>query len=104
MDEVEKYLQIYYTSLSDTLKQLGSDPEKVFPFSVLQKHWTKFRRFGLAMSLFIFRFILSQENETPSLTRDAYVEDFVNDIANQKQANRRVTDVLKHFVEDGGVW
>lgn len=103
MDDVDKYLQIYHNSLSDFLKQLGSDPEKVFPFEVLQRHWKKYRKFGLTMSLFIFRFTLCEEDEAVTLTGENYADGFGKDVSSQKEQDRRVTDVVKHFVETGGV-
>lgn len=100
MDKVDKYLQIYYNSLSDFIRQLGSDPDTVYPFEVFMKHWKQFRNFGLAMSLFGFRFILSEEDEALSLTtKEEYANGFTKTMANQEEQDRRVTDVIKHFVE-----
>lgn len=105
MDKVDTYLGIYYDSLSDFLRQLGSDPEKVFPFEIFMKHWRQFRRFGLTMSLFGFRFILSEEDEVITLSKnDDYIESFQQEMKNQKEQDRRVTDIVKHFVENKYEW
>lgn len=104
MDDVDKYLKIYYKSLSDFLRQLGSDPDVLFPFEVLLEHWAKHRKFGLAMSLFVFRFMLAEEDETLCLTKEALEDGMKIVMTNQREHDRRLTDVLKHFVESNGVW
>lgn len=105
MDDADKYLEIYYKSFSDFLRELGSDPDVLFPFEVLQKLWRKYRKFGLAMSIIIFRFMLADEDDTLSLrNKEAVEEGFNKEMNNQEEHDRRVTAVLKHFVESDGVW
>lgn len=101
MDEVDKYLRLYYSSFSDFLKELGSDPEKVLPFEIFMEHWKRYRRYGLALGLFGFRFMLSEDDETVTLKKDEYAAGFLREMANQEEQDRRVTDVVKHFVENG---
>lgn len=104
LDEVDKYLRIYYNSLSDFLKELGSDPDSVFPFDVFMMQWKKYRKFGLAMGLVGFRFMLTEQDEVPELTTKEILEQsLVRDIANQKEQDRRVIDMVRYFVETGGV-
>lgn len=104
LDEVDKYLRIYYTSLSDFLKELGSDANVVFPFDVFMVQWRKYRRFGLAMAMFAFRFMFSEQDGVPDLTTNESLEQSLGkDMANQEEQDRRVIDVVRYFVETGGI-
>lgn len=105
MDEIDKYLIYYHKALSDFLRQLGSDPDVLLPFEVLLKDWRKYRTFGLAMSLFCFRFMLSEEDEAVSLTtKEDYKDKYGKEISNQEEQDKRVIDVVKHFVEQKVTW
>lgn len=105
MDQVDKYLKIYHDSLSDFMRQLGSDPKKVFPFDVFLNEWKKYRKFGLAMALFLFRFSLAEADEAVSVsTKENFADGFAKEMTNQGEHNRRVTEVVKHFVESNGAW
>lgn len=98
MDEIDKYLQIYYSSFSDYLRELGSDPDSLFPFDVFLKYWRKFRKFGLALALFGLRFVIAEEGEIPELLTMEGLDQAVNsDMSNQKEQDKRVIDVVRHF-------
>lgn len=101
LNEVDRYLKIYYDSFSDFLRELGSNPEAVFPFEAFLNHWRKFRRFGLVLGIFGFRFILAEPDEAPAFTSGEYEQAFDAEVCNQEEINMRVTNVVKHFVKNG---
>lgn len=104
LDETDKYLRIYYDSLSNFLQELGSDPESVFPYDAFLKHWRKYRIFGLAVTLFALRFIMSEQNETLEFrSTEKLQHDLQYDMIHQKDQDKRVVDFIKHLVESGGL-
>lgn len=105
MEQLDTYLEMYYESLSDFLKELGSDPEEVYPHQVFIEQWKKFGKFGLAMLLFMLRFALSEEHEVPSL---ASKEEFhrtliIDKMVNQEENDNRIVRTFKKFVASGWV-
>lgn len=99
MDDLDKYLKIYHDSLTEFLIELGSDPEKLFPMSVLKEHWRKYSKFGLVMANVLFIFMLLDEGETFSIAEGEFEKAFVTPIKNQEICNQRGIDVITHFAE-----
>lgn len=100
MDEVDKYLKVYYSSFSEFLRELGSDSDFVFPFDIFLKYWGRFSKFGMAMALFCLRFSIAEEGEIPQLLTTEGLDETVNSgMSNQKEQDKRVIDVVRHFVE-----
>jgi hypothetical protein len=49
IEHFDEINNLYYKSLSDYLKKLGSDPNKVFPFDAFTNQWRQFGKLGLRM-------------------------------------------------------
>ncbi|XP_060517214.1 uncharacterized protein LOC132696418 [Cylas formicarius] len=63
LENFEDLLHIYHSSLSESLKQLGTDPEKVFPYSSLRQHWSEYSVFGLILlGMLIFPLTVDKED------------------------------------------
>lgn len=69
LDDLDKYLQIYHESLSDNLRKLGSDPEKIFPYIVLKEQWKNNSKYGFIMALIVIRLMLCDSDESPDLEK-----------------------------------
>jgi thiamine kinase-like enzyme len=54
---------LYYESLFDFLKQLGSDADQMFPFDEFMNEWRKYGRIGLRMMFSVIRNCLMEPNE-----------------------------------------
>lgn len=63
----ETLLNIYHQSLSEFLRRLGSDPEKLFPRKALDEQLQKFGRFGLLMAVMILPVITTKSEDVPDL-------------------------------------
>lgn len=72
LDQIDKFLEIYHESLSSFMKELGSDPEKIFPLSDLKEHWRKYSLFGMVMANTLLRFLLREEDEEVSITDEGF--------------------------------
>lgn len=60
-DKLDDYLKIYHDSLSKNLRELGSDPEKLYPFKQLKNDWKNYARFGVILSLLLVKVKLLQK-------------------------------------------
>lgn len=99
LDDLDKYLELYHRSLSEFLVELGSDPETVFPLSVLKEHWRKYSKFGLVMANVLFKFMLLSEGESFTIAKNDFCKVFVTPIKNEKLCNERAVDVIMHFID-----
>lgn len=100
LDDVEKYLNIYHNSIAKSLKELGCDPEKVFPFTLMKSHWKKYSKYGLVLSATFIRSFICDKDEAPNLTSDQFFVDFAKPIRNEEELNRRITNLVTHFLEN----
>lgn len=65
-------LHIYYTALSDTVRKLGSDPEKLFRYSDLLDELKAHGKFALLMGVLLLAFVLAKPEDV--LNMDEYFE------------------------------
>lgn len=70
-ESYDNLLNIYYESLSDTVRKLGSDPEKLFSFSDLQAELKTYGKFALIMGMLLLPFVLAQPNDIADLEEHA---------------------------------
>jgi hypothetical protein len=84
----DEIVNVYYESLSEFLRKLGSDPDKMFPFEELQKQWKRFSLFGLTM--------------LPCHNKSLFVgfKDEVNDLAEVAESGRQITDAFSKAVKN----
>lgn len=85
----EKLLQTYYSSLSDTIRKLGSDPDKLYTYENFENQLRKFGRCALLCAPLIIGITVAGPNDVSNL--DEYAE-LLNTDEN--------IDVLKPFEGD----
>ncbi|KAF2901789.1 hypothetical protein ILUMI_04405 [Ignelater luminosus] len=105
LNNYEYYMDEYHNSLSTHLRQLGSNPEKLYPYSVFREQWKKFSRFGLIVSVLLVHIMLSEENEVCDFTEIAESGKSVSDafdyaISNSEVYNDRARHIILHFVNN----
>lgn len=100
-------LKAYHNSLSDMLRDLGSDPEELFSYADLQKELHEYARFGCGMGIESIPFSLLDESEVPDLDQikgdEAIPIEQVWVLKNIKtqEGRRRLTDMFMHAVNCG---
>lgn len=85
----QKLLSTYYSSLSETIRKLGSDPDKLYTFENLQEQMKIFGEFSLYSGPLIIQTLVASENDIRNL--DEYAEQ----IENGEQA-----DLLEKFDDE----
>ncbi|XP_058443605.1 uncharacterized protein LOC131425603 [Malaya genurostris] len=63
----QSLIDLYHRSLSDFLRRLGSDPERLFPREALDQQLKQFGRFGLLMAVLILPMITTKSEDVPDL-------------------------------------
>jgi thiamine kinase-like enzyme len=105
-DKLENYLNIYHESFSKAAKNLGSDPEKLFPREALTRDWKIHSRFGLLLSLLLTKMKLVSKEDSESMINTANERTeldsgklFMDLNYNEILYKKRVRDILVHFHE-----
>lgn len=100
-----EYLQLYYESLRDALKHLGTDVDEVYPKEIFEKEWKKLAKFGLMFAPLLIRMNLSEVAEAPDLEAVAEAgEDvagsFNKKISNTEDYNERYKSVILYCISN----
>lgn len=98
----DNMIKFYYHSLCQHLADLGSDPEKLFPFSALQAELKRASILGLYMSTMVVHLMVSEAEEIPDF-------DFSDDnkllkeykSVNENLYRTRLRDMVLDFVQYG---
>ncbi|XP_066137710.1 uncharacterized protein [Euwallacea fornicatus] len=51
MDKIDDYLELYYDTFSSFVKELGADPQEIYPYRVLQEDWKRYSLLGIFMGI-----------------------------------------------------
>ncbi|EFN66534.1 hypothetical protein EAG_11028 [Camponotus floridanus] len=101
-------LKTYHSDLSNVIKSLGSDPEKIYPWDLFMKEVKEFFFFGLVFSLESIPFGLLDPSEAFDLDDIIKNDEAVNvsdvmTVSNIKTSigRQRLADVIVHGVEHG---
>ncbi|KAJ8977342.1 hypothetical protein NQ317_017756 [Molorchus minor] len=66
LDRFDELLETYYSSFSNFLRDLGSDPEKLFSYKDLKRHWAKHSTFAALSMPTILKFVLCEKEDAPA--------------------------------------
>lgn len=105
-EHYDKLIKLYHNSLSNTIRKLGSDPEKLFSFNDLQGELKRYGRFGLLLAPVLLQIITSKASDIPDM--DDFAEQMANNTKTLEESvaafsstgtvdqyNQRVRDVVK---------
>lgn len=60
MDRLNHYLDIYYNTFSEFVRELGADPTELYPYQVLKDEWKRYSVSAVILGEFcmIFKFVI----------------------------------------------
>ncbi|KMQ87313.1 hypothetical protein RF55_13434 [Lasius niger] len=101
-------LKIYHSELSNAIKSLGSDPEKIYPWDLFMKEVKDYFVIGLVFALEAVPFCLLDPSQSFDLdaiikTDEAMDVSDVMTVSNIKTSTgrQRLADIIVHAVENG---
>lgn len=111
--EYQNLMKHYHQSLSDIVRKLGSDPDKLFPFGEFQESLKKFGKFAFVMAPILTQIMLADPKDVPDLdemsvamSNEGEDVEFVRgfDEATQLHYNERISDLMSDLIEYGYYW
>lgn len=100
LDNLNKYLKIYYDSFATLLKELGSNPEKLFSFDDFMAQWKKYCKYGLTFTIVVLRLMLADKDDVPNTTSDEMLGAFSTSFKNERAYIQRCKDIVENFVNN----
>ncbi|XP_022902181.2 uncharacterized protein [Onthophagus taurus] len=101
----DKMIQLYYYSLCSHLVEMGSDPERMFPFSALINELKHHCTFGFYMGTMVLHIMISDNTEMPEFSKtdnvDQFMESFDYKSVNEHLFNERARGVILHMHQKG---
>lgn len=107
----ENLLKTYYQSLSDTIRKLGSDPNKLYTWENLQMQMVKYSDYALVMALILIpakvakaKDVFNLDEYAEMLDRGVEADIFGQfDEGTQKEYSRQINGLLTDLVNYGYV-
>lgn len=103
-DKLEDYLKVYHDSLSTNIRQLGSDPEKLYPFKQLQDDWKRYGVFGALFSLILVKVKLLEQKDVEKAVKDdeeADINEILTAEVNENLFKTRTRDIVRNACKVG---
>lgn len=107
--EYQNVMDHYYRTLAQSIRRLGSDPDKLFSYADFQSELKKFGNFALLMGTMMTEMMLIDPNDIPDIdglseevaTVDKNLDVFKPSVERDCQYDRRINDLFNDFIEMG---
>lgn len=97
----DEMLEIYHSSLTTLLEQVGSDPQELFPFAALQEQLKSFGKFAVIMAAFDVPILCTDPAEMPDLNGGDLAEGFAASPEAQLRYAGRMGGIIRDAVRYG---
>nr|XP_023026413.1 uncharacterized protein LOC111514406 [Leptinotarsa decemlineata] len=102
MDKFDDLMKYYHAHFSVFLRDLGSDPQKLFPFSALLNHWRKYGAFAAIWVITLLDTMICDEEDAPSpsdFSEGTGMGDlFLNlKISDEEMYKSRLVAIINHY-------
>ena len=98
------YLKLYFNTVSETIKNLGSDPKKVYPYKIFKEQFKEYSVIGLSFALSLIKVFTRKSNPVNVIesVKDgkSIGEAFRTDDPMSDDYKKRMKDLVLHFVEN----
>ncbi|XP_023018842.2 uncharacterized protein [Leptinotarsa decemlineata] len=104
--DYQKYLKLYHDTVCQILREFSCDPEDIFPYSLLEKHWKHAIVFGVYMSTTVMKIMCCDSDEAPDFAVESeagnnIISAFSFESRNPDGYNERFTTLMRFLVDTG---
>lgn len=102
----DSMLKIYHEAAADLIKDLGSDPDKVFPYEGLLNEMKEVGKFGCGMGIESLPLSMQEEHEVLDIDEIATDQSILTDVwqiapLEDKNSRLRLAEAFKHAIDMG---
>lgn len=102
--DLDHLLRVYHTSLSNHLRALGCDPDKLFSLAELKNQWKEYCNFGVVMAMLLMKIVLMEKDETVDVNKvleesDDILSGFNKETKNDTLYYQRLKSLLQHLYD-----
>lgn len=108
LDNFNYYLRFYHENLSKCIKELGSDPEILYPYDVLEKEWVKYGLYFFGIAIMSVKVMLCEKENVPVMKNEEITESsslakdlFGNINSNEELVMERLRYIVRHLIKIG---
>lgn len=101
LNKLNVYLEIYYTSLSATLKAFSLNSESIYSFKTFKEEWKDCCKYGFPFGMFLWRLKLFPSDAAPDLTDKVIKMDkSIPSEDRQKLYEERIRELIIHLYDN----
>ncbi|GJQ72692.1 hypothetical protein Trydic_g1349 [Trypoxylus dichotomus] len=101
IDNYKHYLKVYHDELSTRIRELGSDPDKLYPFSIFKKEWRTYGLYSSGVAIVLLRGMLVEKGDLTDNVEssDALDSFFSGSVASEKKWLARAKCIARHAID-----
>ncbi|KAG5895428.1 hypothetical protein JTB14_037587 [Gonioctena quinquepunctata] len=99
LSRLDELLKFYHGHLTSFLKDLGSNVEKLFPYSTLVEHWKKYNTYAFIMAKSFVGLCLASEEDSPDFGDLKGIADVLAEFAKKYENlyTERLITLVDHY-------
>lgn len=102
----EEIFEAYHASAADLIRDLGSDPEKIYPIADVRQELTDFGRFGCGMGIESLPMSMMEDEDVADLDAITKSDPVLTDVwkiypFKEEAKRKRIAECLKHGIDCG---
>ncbi|GJQ81313.1 hypothetical protein Trydic_g20526 [Trypoxylus dichotomus] len=106
LGKTDIYLKLYHNELSRQIRQMGSNPDVLYPFPIFLMEWRKYCKFGFAMACLVIKAMLCSQDEAFDLAElnsedGKQLENLFPKFDNQKEYVKRMKNLARFMIDNG---
>lgn len=103
---LSEILKEYHESACELIKNIGSDPQKIFPYAALKSEMRDFAKFGCGMAIESLPLSMMEDDEVADLDQITGDNPILTDVWKispipEKKKRLRIADAFKHAIDSG---
>ena len=83
---------------------MGSDPDKLYPYTIFEEHLKKYWYWGLEIASVLIKVLLAEKEERPdfvnSIESGRSLLDVLHDTPVRTECNRRLRNIVRNLIDN----
>lgn len=113
LNDLKHYLSLYHEKLSKCIRELGSDPDLLYPYEIFEKEWIRFGLYSFGIAIESVKTMLVEKDNAPVLKEpvdqnltqlSSVVEQAWGKVPDhEEQYLNRLKSIARHLIQIGAL-